>query len=927
MKSFIKISAIFILFVGTALILSSCKKKPTIAVVTTANVSGITQTTATSGGNVTDDGGAEVTARGVCWSTSENPTTGANMTSDGKGTGSFTSSLSMLTPGTKYYVRAYAINGEGTAYGDQVSFSTGAISPPTVVTTIVTSITGTTAASGGNITSDGGGSITARGVCWATTADPTITNDKTNEGSGSGTFTSSITGLTPSTAYHVRAYATNSAGTSYGSDEQFTTLGGKATASTNPASSISSTGATLKGTVAANYSSTTITFEYGKTTSYGQTIDATPATATGNDNVDVSANVTGLEVGMTYHFRVKAVNAGGTAYGIDRSFTTSGGKPYASTGYPSDVTSTSATLKGTVTANYSSTIVTFEYGKTVSYGSTADATPGTITGGNDYIDVIAEITGLEVGTTYHFRVKAVNASGTTYGSDYTLTTLGGKPIAYTSYPSDITSSSATLKGSVAANYSSTTVTFEYGKTVSYGSTADATPGTITGGSADYEDVIAEISGLDVGTTYHVRVKAVNAFGTTYGSDYTFTTLGGKPVAYTSYPSDITSTSVTLKGSVAANYSSTTVTFEYGKTISYGSTADATPGTVTGSVNYEDVIAAISGLEVGTTYHFRVKAVNAFGTTYGSDYTFATLGGKPIAYTSSASDITSTSVTFKGSVAANYSSTTVTFEYGKTVSYGSTADATPGTVTGAVEYVNVIAAISGLEVGTTYHFRVKAVNAFGTTYGTDYTVVTLGGKPSAYTSSATDITSTSVTLKGAVAANYSSTTVTFEYGKTVSYGSTVDATPGTVTGAADYVSVTAAISGLEVGTTYHFRVKAVNAFGTTYGTDYTVVTLGGKPSAYNITPTDITSTSATLKGAVAANYSSTTVTFEYGTTSAYGLTVNATPGTVTGATDYVQVSGGITGLSKSTTYHFRVKAVNSFGTTYGSDLTFTTSATK
>jgi hypothetical protein len=635
MNSLLKTPAIAILVFTIAVILPSCKKKPTPPVVTTGNVSEITQTSALCGGNVTADGGAEVTAKGVCWSTSENPSTSGSKTSDGKGIGFFTSSLTSLTSGTKYYVKAYATNSEGTAYGSQTSFSTSEILLATVQTVSISSITGTSAVSGGTISSDGGGAITGKGVCWATTANPTTSNDKTDDGNGNTNFTSNITGLTTTTTYHVRAYAINSAGTAYGDDLTFTTLGGKAYASTYyyGASDITSTTATLKGSVAANYSSTTVTFEYGKTSTYGQTAAATPGTVTGSiyDYTDVLAEITGLDVGTTYHCRVKAVNAFGTSYGDDATFTTLGGKPYASTYYygASDITSTTATLKGTVSANYSPTTVTFEYGKTSTYGQTAAATPGTVTGSiYDYTDVLAEITGLDVGTTYHCRVIAVNVFGTSYGNDGTFTTLGGKPYASTGYASDITSVSATMKGTVAACYSSTTVTFEYGKTSTYGQTVNATPSPVTGGYYDYIDILAEISDLEVGTTYHYRVKAVNAFGTTYGSDMTFTTLGGKPYATTNYATDVSSASATLNGTVAAYYSSTTVTFEYGLTTTYDKTADATPGTITGGYyDYQDVSASISGLASSSTYHYRVKAVNSFGTTYGGDQSFTTSSGK------------------------------------------------------------------------------------------------------------------------------------------------------------------------------------------------------------------------------------------------------------------------------------------------------------
>lgn len=218
-----KIPEIIGLFLSLTLCFTSCKPNPTLPEVTTTNVTGITQTTATTGGNVTKDGNAEVSSRGVCWNTSENPAISNSKTSDGTGTGLFTSSLTQLIPGTKYYVRAYATNSEGTSYGNEITFTSNPIILATITTASVTSVTSTTVVSGGNITSDGGGAITVRGVCWATTPNPTTSNNKTVDGSGTGTFTSNITGLSENTKYYIRAYCTNSAGTAYGDEKSFTT--------------------------------------------------------------------------------------------------------------------------------------------------------------------------------------------------------------------------------------------------------------------------------------------------------------------------------------------------------------------------------------------------------------------------------------------------------------------------------------------------------------------------------------------------------------------------------------------------------------------------------------------------------------------------------------------------------------------------------
>jgi uncharacterized protein (TIGR02145 family) len=190
-------------------------------VASTTTVTNITATTASSGGDITSGGGGTITARGICWGTSANPTTSNSFSTVAGTTGTYTSTMTSLTSGTLYYVRAYATNGAGTSYGTQKSFTTKSL--PIVSTTTVTSITSTTATSGGNLTNDGGLTITGKGVCWSTSPNPTTADSKTDNGVTAGTYASNLTGLSPSTLYYVRAYATNTAGTAYGLQVSFTT--------------------------------------------------------------------------------------------------------------------------------------------------------------------------------------------------------------------------------------------------------------------------------------------------------------------------------------------------------------------------------------------------------------------------------------------------------------------------------------------------------------------------------------------------------------------------------------------------------------------------------------------------------------------------------------------------------------------------------
>jgi hypothetical protein len=319
-----------------AIITFSCQKEisqesvvATLSTLTTTAPTSITATTATSGGNITNDGGATITARGVCWSTSTNPVVTGNHTTDGTGSGVFASNITSLTISTTYYVRAYATNSAGTAYGNEISFTTTNTSTalPTVTTTSLLAITMTTATSGGNVVADGGAAVTARGVCWSTTANPTIAlSTKTTNGTGTGIFTSALTGLTAATTYHVRAYATNSVGTSYGGDSVFTTASTSTipTITTTAISAITNTTANSGGTISTDGGAAVTARGVCWSLTPNPTIALSTKTTDGTGIGTFTSSITGLTASTTYHVRAYATNSVGTAYGNDLSFTTTG---------------------------------------------------------------------------------------------------------------------------------------------------------------------------------------------------------------------------------------------------------------------------------------------------------------------------------------------------------------------------------------------------------------------------------------------------------------------------------------------------------------------------------------------------------------------------------------------------------------------------
>ena len=192
------------------------------AILNATSISNITAISATASSSVIGAGEGQITKRGVCWSTNQNPTTADNKTEDGTGIGQFSSELTNLKANTTYYLRTYAINEAGTTYGEEINFKTrdGVI---TLTTKQISNITIDSAMGGGNITDDGGAPVTMRGVCWSTNQNPTTADNKTEDGTGIGQFSSELKGLNSATKYYFRAYAINSKGTFYGDNVDYTT--------------------------------------------------------------------------------------------------------------------------------------------------------------------------------------------------------------------------------------------------------------------------------------------------------------------------------------------------------------------------------------------------------------------------------------------------------------------------------------------------------------------------------------------------------------------------------------------------------------------------------------------------------------------------------------------------------------------------------
>ncbi len=469
-------------------------------------------------------------------------------------------------------------------------------------------------------------------------------------------------------------------------------------------------------------------FEYGKNSTGENQTSEVSRTSSGKVTISISS----LQPSTTYRFRAFARNQDGTVSSGEKTFTTTYDynnyhRPSVSTRNATEIERYSAQLNGSLEdlGNDDNVQVWFEYGRNTGYGYETSKNYKSNTG-----DFSADISGLAVSATYHFRAVARNDYGTVYGQDYTFTTNGegqencSVPNIITRSAIDISRYGATLQGSLdnMGNCSETEVWLEYGRDTNYGYTTSHKIRYYTG------DYWAGISGLSADTTYHFRAVAKTSAGVVYGDDRTFVTNynGGSgynndyPQVRSNYATNLSRYGATLNGTLEdlGDDNEAEVWFEYGREDSYGYTTTRQYRSSEGSFSRE-----IYDLNSNTTYHFRAVARNDYGTVYGQDYTFTTKysgGGdyeyrKPEVETRSASKVSRYTATLNGDLLDlnDSGAAEVWFEYGinNDSSYGYRTSSRTKYSAG-----NFSVELDNLEPNRTYYFRAAARNNYGTVYG-------------------------------------------------------------------------------------------------------------------------------------------------------------------------------------------------------------------
>lgn len=584
---------------------------PALPTVKTKPITEVTAESATLGGIVETDGRLAVTARGICYSTEQHPTVDNTHTTDGSGLGEFTSNLTKLNHNTVYYARAYATNRMGTAYGEQVKFTTE-LGVPVVITDSVYRVTVNSARCKGHVESDGGYSVTQRGTCWSKFPDPTLDDDFTSDGSGIGEFTSALNNLQENTTYYVRSYATNSMSTVYGEQKKITTLDGLATViTTNSTTTATSMVINCEVTDDSGYTVTERGICYSAINSEPSIDDSKKANGKGKGTYSVS--VSELTASTIYYVRAYAINEYGVAYSSTLYVTTLDG--VASISILSIDNVTALTASGNIKVTNTNGGILKSCGLCWSTNSAPTVADSKTEAGGSLLNTTYQcnMSGLTPNTTYYVRGFATTDITTAYSEPKIFRTHDGLPIVTTT-TTTATSTNISSGGTISSNggYSITA------RGVCY-STNNSTPTIIDNyttagvGTGIFSSVITSVS---VNTTYYVRAYATNSIGTGYGEVVSVTTGNGLPT--------ITTTNITKNGKTFL--SGGNVTDDGGSTvlergICYGtfphpdlSTTYSHTSDGTGTGYYTSTI----GSSVRGIVYVRAYATNANGTSYGNE---------------------------------------------------------------------------------------------------------------------------------------------------------------------------------------------------------------------------------------------------------------------------------------------------------------------
>lgn len=546
----------------------------------------------------------------------------------------FSVNVPNLTEAKTYYIMAFAGNALGVKFGNPVSVTTAA-KLPTIETIQVSNNTGYIAKSGGQIISNGGASITAKGILWSTTKDAKIetTTTFTSDGSGEASYVSNLTNLVPGTTYYVKAYARNSIGVGYGTEIEFkaTPLSpviAQASFITQYSSSVE-----VRSSIIYDGGSPVLDFGfvYHTITNPTLTNGATKVPYGNSTNgrsrdINFSSSIDNLQSGKKYFITSYVKTAIATVYGTPEiTYTTSSTSPKVSTLTVSNIGFNDAKITGLVVNNGGSTVTE----KGVVVGESPNPTYngyGTLKfqdlNLSDLTNISVNATNLKAATIYYARAYAKNSVNVGYGDPgIEFPTNDSKPVLGIITQNTPTSNSIVVNGIIEKTFNLPIT--EKGFIWSKFNTLNLTSNNNTGrqnlgtGSSSFSHTIPN---LEPGTLYYVKSYATSASGTGYSNLSSFTTLSTTPSITTNSVASVNASNATLRANITSDGGSDIISAGFVVSTTRNQTANSTNQFTVQNPSVGDISITRTGLVRGT-YYYRGFVVNKNGRIEGLEYSF------------------------------------------------------------------------------------------------------------------------------------------------------------------------------------------------------------------------------------------------------------------------------------------------------------------